>query len=589
MGWQAWTVVGITVLMVFAMVRHRVGPDLVLTAAMACVLALGIVTPERALSGFSNEGVLTVAVLFVVAAGLRETGALDYAARRLLGRPRHLAAAQLRLMLPVAAISAFLNNTPVVALMVPLVGDWARRVKLSSSKLLIPLSYAAILGGSCTLIGTSTNLIAVGMARDAEPQLEVGMFDIAWLGVPALLVGMVFIVLSARWLLPERKTGREALSDPREYTVAMRVGDDAAIVGRSIEAAGLRHLPGLYLVEIERRDEPLVAVAPTTKLLAGDVLVFAGLVESVVDLRKIRGLVAASDQVQKFVRSTRERRLVEAVVGAGSDLVGRSVRDAGFRTRFGAAIMAVHRGGQRIVAKVGDIVLEAGDTLLLEAHPGFVARHRHSRSFALVSEVEGSAPLSHEKAPVAVLLLLAMVGAAVVGIVPLFTAALLAAGGLLVTGCLSGSEARASLDLRVLLAIASSFGLAAALQDSGAATAVAGMMTGLAAPGGPVAVLFALFAATALMASLVGNNASVAIMFPIAHATAMAPGMSFRPCLFVLMLAASACFASPISYQTNLMVYGPGGYRFGDFVRVGLPLQILVGVVAVFVASWRWL
>lgn len=589
MGWQAWTVLAITGLMVFAMVRQVAGPDLVLTAAMAVVLALGIVTPAQALSGFSNEGVLTVAALFVVAAGLRETGALDYAARRVLGRPQRLPSAQLRMMLPVSAISAFLNNTPVVALMVPLVSDWARRCKIPTSRLLIPLSYAAILGGSCTLIGTSTNLIAVGMARAADPSLEIGMFDIAWLGVPCAVVGTVFIIATSRWLLPDRKAGREALTDPREYTIAMRLEAGSSIEGQSIEDAGLRHLPGLFLASIERGDQRMVAVRPTTKLRAGDVLVFAGLVESVVDLRKIRGLVPAGDEVDQLMRPTHERRLVEAVVAAGSELAGSNVRSARFRTRFGAAIIAVHRGGQRVHAKVGDIVLRAGDTLLLEAHPGFVQTHRHSASFALVSEVEGSAPPSHDKAPTAVFVLVAMLAAHLTGLLSLLSAALLAAGVLLVTRCLTGQQARRALELRVVLAIAASFGVAAALDQSGAAGVLAHGLVKLAMPWGPVALLMALFLATATMATVVGNNASVAVMFPISHAAALEAGVSFTPCLFVLMLAASASFASPISYQTNLMVYGPGGYRFSDFMRIGVPLQLIVAAVGVAVASWRWL
>ncbi|MEM9191230.1 MAG: SLC13 family permease [Myxococcota bacterium] len=584
MGIDGWISLGVTAAIVLAMMANVAGPDMIMVAALAILLATGVISPADGLVGFANPGVLTVAALFVVAAGLRETGGLDFVARRLLGRPTSVATAQIRLMTPIAAMSAFLNNTPVVALMVPIVTDWARRTGLPSSKLLIPLSYAAILGGTCTLIGTSTNLVVAGLAESADPNLKINMFDLTWLGLPATVVGITFIVLTSRWLLPARRSGAESLDDPRQYSLAMEVTADAPVAGQTIEEAGLRQLPGLFLVEIERNGDVIVAVGPEERLRAGDVLVFAGVVDSVVDLRKIRGLRPATDQVHKLVQPTHRRRLVEAVVGAQSVLAGANVRDSRFRSKFGAAIIAVHRRGARIPSKIGDIVLQAGDTLLLETHPGFARAHRNDKTFALVSEVAGSSPPRHDRAWVAVLILFAMVALNVMGALPLLTSALLAAGAMVVFRCLSGEDARRALDLRVLLTIAASFGVAAALSQSGAAATLADGITDIAKPFGPAGLLVALYILTATISTIVGNNAGAALMFPIAFALTATPGVDPKATLLVLMMAASASFATPIGYQTNLMVFGPGGYTFGDFFRAGVPLQIVVGVVSITIA-----
>lgn len=583
MGWEAWVTLAATVAMVAAMVRG-LSPDLVLLAGLCLFVTTGIVPVGRGFAGFANEGVLTVAVLFVVAAGVRDTGGLDLLLRRVLGRPRGLREALLRMFLPVSAVSAFLNNTPLVAMMVPVVTDWARRNRLPLSRLLIPLSYASILGGTCTLIGTSTNLVVYGLVREQRPDVEIGLFDIAVLGAPALLVGVAYVLIAARRLLPDRAGSQQLIATPREYTVSMRVEEGSVVVGQRIEEAGLRHLPGLYLVELERDGELMPAVDPDTRLRAGDHLLFVGVVESVVDLRRIRGLVPATDQVDKLSEPRPHRRLLEAVVGASSSLAGKNVRELRFRTQYEAAIIAVHRNGERVTGKVGDIVLRAGDVLLLEAPPTFLERYRNDSNFALVTEVEGSAPLQHEKAPLALGLLFAMILLSATGILPLLVAGLLASGAMLVTGCLSAQEARRAVEMRVIVAIAAAFGVGAALETSGAAVAVAGSLVELAAPFGPMATLVGIYVATALLTELVTNNAAAALMFPLAVAAGEHAGLPFVAVALVVMMAASASFSTPIGYQTNLMVYGPGGYRFGDFVRFGLPMQLVLGGVTLTMA-----
>jgi di/tricarboxylate transporter len=585
---DGWITIAVIVGMVVVMAANLAGPDMVLIAAVTILLLTGIIEPSEAFIGFSNPAVVTIAALFVVAAGVRETGGLDLAARVVLGRPRSLAGGQLRMMFPVSALSAFLNNTPVVAMFVPLITGWARRNHFSVSLMLLPLSYASILGGTCTLIGTSTNLVVAGLAKEWDPTVHFGIFDIAILGIPALTIGMLFIVITSQRLLKDRRGAHQELGKAREYTIAMRVEKGSPVIGDSIEEAGLRSLRGVYLYEIERGGRVLAAVPPTTVLREGDRLHFTGVVDSVVDLRKQR-IVPDTDQVDK-ITARRDRSLVEAVIGAHSSLIGQTIRVSRFRTIYDAAILAVHRQGVRVTeTKVGDIRLQAGDVLLIEAHPDFAQTRQRDPNFVLVAEVEGSAPPRHDRAWLAAVILFLMVLVNATESMSLMVASLSAAGLMLLTRCLTGEQARRSLDWSVLIAIASAFGIAIAIQKSGAAEVLASRLMDVAAPFGNVGLLVALYAITAVLAGLVTTKASAALMFPIAATAAQAQGIGLLPISYMIMIAASTAFSTPIGFQTNLMVYGPGGYKYTDFLRLGLPLQVLVGVSTVTIVSLAWL
>ncbi|MCA9117531.1 MAG: SLC13 family permease, partial [Planctomycetaceae bacterium] len=436
---------GVIAAAVFALVVLRAGPDLVLLGGLTILLVAGIVSPGEALAGFGNEGLVTVAVLFVIAEGLHQTGSITFIGQRLLGQPKSLNAAQRRIVLPSAIASAFLNNTPVVAMLLPVITDWSRKQRLPVSQLLLPLSYATILGGLCTLVGTSTTLVVNGLLIE-ERGYGLRMFEIAWVGLPATLIGLAWLLLFTRKLLPDRLPVASSFDDPREYTAEMIVDPASPLVGRTIEEAGLRHLPGVYLAEIERGGQILPAVASTERLQGKDRLVFVGVVESVVDLRKLPGLNPATDQVFKLTGAHTNRVLVEAVVSNSCPYIRTTIREARFRANYNAAVVAVARNGQRIRQKIGDIELIPGDTLLLEAHPSFVQLQRNSRDFFLVSTVEGSTALRHEKAWIARLLLAGMVIAVATGLLSMLKAALLTAGAMIATRCLSGSEARQSID-----------------------------------------------------------------------------------------------------------------------------------------------
>ena len=585
---DGWITVGVIVGMVVVMAANLAGPDMVLIAAVTILLLAGIIDPAEAFTGFSNPAVVTIAALFVVAAGVKETGGLDLIARTVLGRPRALAGGQLRMMFPVAALSAFLNNTPVVAMFVPLVSGWARRCNFSVSLMLLPLSYASILGGTCTLIGTSTNLVVAGLAEEWDPTIKFEIFEIAQLGIPALAIGMLFIVITSQWLLKDRQGAMQEFGKAREYTIAMRVEKGSPVIGDSIEEAGLRSLRGVYLYEIERAGRILAAVPPSTVLREGDRLHFTGVVDSVVDLRKQR-IVPDTDQVDK-ITARRDRRLVEAVVGAHSALIGQTIRLSRFRTIYDAAILAVHRQGVRVTeTKVGDIRMQAGDVLLIESHPDFAHARQKDPNFVLIAEVEDSAPRRHDRAWLAAVILFLMVLVNATGSMNLMVASLAAAGAMLLTRCLTGEQARRSLDWTVLIAIAAAFGIAIAIQKSGAAEVLAARLIDLAAPFGSVGLLVALYVITAVLAGLVTTKASAALMFPIAATAAEAQGIGLLPISYMTMIAAATAFSTPIGFQTNLMVYGPGGYKYTDFLRLGLPLQVLVGISTVTIIALLWL
>lgn len=569
------------------LVFSRLPADAILVGGVCLLLVLDIITPTEALAGMSNEGMATVAVLFVVARGLAQTGVVGWISNNLLGRPGHLAHAQCRLMFPVAALSSILNNTPVVAMMVPAVSDWAKRTKLSVSQLMIPLSYAAIIGGTCTLVGSSTNLVINGMLSEHTGQNALAMFDLAWIGVPCVIVVLSFVVGFSRWLLPHREGGQERFEDARQYIVEMEVEPDSPLVGKSIEQAGLRHLPGMFLVEIDREGHLITAVSPKEILRAADHLIFAGDVRSVVDLKNIHGLKVAEQQLFKLDSGVNSRCLVEVVVSPNFPLLGKTVRDGHFRIKYGAVIIAVARDGERIKTKIGDIELKPGDTLLLETHDGFVGQQRYNKDFLLVSEIENSRPVRHEQRNTAAAILVAMIALVTLGVLSMLKAAVLAAGMMLATRCLSIQEARHSIDWQVLLVIAASIGIGGALDKTGGAMVIAEAMVAMVS-GSAIGTLIVLFVLTAGFSALISNLAAAVLLFPVAVAASGQLGVDLMPFAVTLMIAASACFATPIGYQTNLMVYGPGNYRFVDFMKIGVPLTALVGITTIVVVPMIW-
>ncbi|MCF7709339.1 MAG: SLC13 family permease [Verrucomicrobia bacterium] len=584
--WEGWLTIGVIISTFMILVTTRWPADFVFLGSLSVLLLTGVLDAGEALEGFAARGMITVGVLYIVVAGLQETGGLAWISHHVLGRPKSLIGAQLRMMPPVTGMSAFLNNTPVVAIFVPVVVKWSRKLRISASKLLIPLSYASIFGGICTMIGTSTNLVVNSLYYGRYSE-ELYLFEITKIGLPCALFGTAYVLFLAKRILPERQAVQQIFENPREYTIEMIVEENGALVGKTIEQAGLRHLPGCYLAELVREDIIYSAVPPSTVLEGNDRLVFVGMVDAIRDLRDINGLSAARDQVFKLDAPKHDRCLVEAVVSNTCPMVGKSIRRGRFRRRYNAVVIAVARNGERIHGKIGDIVLRPGDTLLVESHAGFIPRQKDSRDFYLVSSVENSNPVLFEKAPIAFMTLMGMVALAGLNILSMLEAAVLAAGVMLLTGCCTPSRARHNIHWNVLLVIGAALGVGAALAKTGAADAVAHTILGMSG-GYPWATLALVYIATNFFTEMITNNAAAAIIFPIAMNTAEQLSVNPIPFVMVVMIGASASFATPIGYQTNLMVYGPGGYRFSDFMKFGIPLNIIMGMVVVGLAPLIW-
>ena len=586
LGSDAWLTSAIVLLSFSVLLLTNIAADAVLLSAAIALMLLGILTPSDLMAGFSNLGLATVGMLFIVASALTRTGALVSVFDRLSGRSKSIAVAQVRMMLPVALISSVLNNTPVVAMMIPLVSDWAKRMGISVSQLMMPLSYAAIVGGACTVIGTSTNLVVNDMLESSSG-LGLNLFELAWIGVPVVVMTTAFTAVFGRWLLPDRAHGNSVFGDAKQYTIEMVVSEASPIDGQSIEAAGLRSLSGMYLVEIIRDCHVIAAVSPGEELRAGDRLIFAGDVDSIVDLQKIRGLEHAEDHVFKLNSDRSQRQFVEVVLGSAFPHLGRTVREGEFRKKYGAAIIAICREGEHLKQRIGDVVLKKGDILLLEAPARFAQSRQFERDFLLISEVQNSRPVLHARRFYALAILLLQIVLVSGNFLSLFEAACLAAILLVMTRCISLAEARSSIDWPVLVVIGASISLGLACQKTGIAEAIAIFAIDL-FQGSAYGSLVALFLAGSVLTALISNMAAAVLLFPVVESTTQQLGVSILPFAVTLMVAASVSLATPVGYQTNLMVYGPGNYRYGDFIRMGGPLTLMIGLLTVALVPVIW-
>jgi di/tricarboxylate transporter len=587
-GWQAALTLVIVTITVVLLVRDRVAPAVAVFGANVALLLTGIIDPAQAFAGFSNPAPVTVAALFIIARAVEKTGALQPLVHAAMNRSGTAGEPGLaRLLVPTAGASAFLNNTPIVAMLAPQVAEWARQRGIAPSRFLMPLSFATILGGTLTLVGTSTNLVVSGLLEQAGHP-PIGMFEITRLGLPVAVIGIAFLVLFSKYLLPERRTARQAMEEEyREYVMHMVVRPGGALDGQTVEAAGLRQLQGVFLAEVRRHDEVIAPATPETGLRGGDHLTFVGRVDVVRDLQMMGGLVSA-EQKHILGDDTAGHTFFEAVVSGASPLLGRTLKENDFRNRFQAVVVGIHRAGARVNEKLGTVQLKAGDTLLLLSDRGFRDRWRDRSEFLLVSHLGGSPPASSRKAILVGGVAIAIVAVAGAGLLPMLHTALLGALIMIGTGILSPTEARDALDFDVLVVIAAAFGIGAAMEQSGLAAFLGNYVIMGFDQWGPIAVLFAIVLATVVTTELITNNAAAVLIFPIAIAIAADMGLDPRPFAIAITVAASASFLTPIGYQTNTMVFGLGGYRFGDYVRLGLPLTLAVMVAIMLFVPLFW-
>ncbi|WP_259225126.1 SLC13 family permease [Salinibacter ruber] len=602
---NAWITVAVVMGVVGALMADVGRPDLVLLSGLSVLLVSGVVSPDQAFAGFSNAAVLTVGALYVVAGGVQHTDALSELDRVLFADTTRLGPVLARFMVPTSVLSGLLNNTPIVAMLTPRLQEWADAQNIPASKLMIPLSYAAITGGMMTLIGTSTNLIVAGL-MEAEGYDPLSLFDVTWVGVPAALVVIAYFVLGGHRLLPDRGTSAPAAERRLGQNMfEVTVTAPSPIVGQTVAEAGLRDLGDAYLTHVRRGTEVLQG-RPGRPLEQGDVLAFNGSLAARERLLERPGLsrtLPHPDGTHDDPARYETLPLYEAVIAESSNLVGTTLGEANFREQYQGVVLGIQRQDEPVTSPVGTTELQAGDLLIVEAPDDFEERWSSGsrEEFYLVAPRDGRARQGgspeHDdeetdrsgRAPIALGLTGAMVLAAATGLAPIVTAAVLAALLMVGTGCIRPAEAQRALNVQVLVVIAAALGIGRAIETTGLATAAAQGVLSVAEPFGPVVVLVALYLLTNLLTEIITNNAAAVLMLPVAMAAASslgAPPVAFG---VLVAVAASASFLTPIGYQTNLMVMAPGGYRFSDYARVGWPVTLLVMGTSVGIISLVWL
>ncbi len=587
------TIIMITVLLfiIVSLYRNIMGPGFTFSAAVIILGLFGILTPREIMAGFANVQIAIILLLLIIGDMIRKTSVVAILFDRMFVKSRSYKGFMWRMGILVGGFSAFLNNTPIVAIMMPYLYSWGKKNNIAVSKLLIPLSYAAILGGCATLIGTSTNLIVNGYAMDQTlipRDLSLNLFDFSIVGVPMIFIGIGYMVLFGEKLLPVRKDAMEDFTaKSREYMVEAIVRKNSDIVGKSVGDAGLRNLKGLFLAEIIRNTEVIRPVSPSTYIYEGDVLLFAGDTQTIVEMIGNKSGLQLS-QVGMYAKK-QHTEVIEIVISHNSTLISKTVKESNFRGKYDAAIIAIHRNGEKITGKIGDVRLKAGDVLLLIVGDDFNNLSSETLDFYHISKIKDFRKLEWYK--VATLLggtALAILLHAL-GILDLFLGLVVLLIIVMLLKVSSPKDVHKSLDLNLAIIIALSLALGTAMVKTGVAHLIAEYFIKALQPLGGLGLLAGIFVITNLLASYITNKAAAALIFPIS--LTMAYDLSLNPTPFILIVAfaAAANFITPIGYQTNLMVYGPGGYNFKDFFRIGFPLTILYMIAAVIILYFYYL
>ncbi len=577
MTWEAWLTLAVITLAVLVLTRDLMSPAVTFTGAVVILLVADVLTPESAFQGFSNPAPLTVAALYVLARAVERSGALQPIVRLTLGTGRSVRMALARLTVPVAAASAFLNNTPIIAMLAPQVAEWADQRGDSASRYLMPLSFAAILGGMTTLIGTSTNLVVSGLLQ-AEGYEPFSMFELTRIALPIAVVALVLNVLMAPNLIPDRLPPRlETRSGGRGFSVRMIVEPGGPLDGKAVAEVQTLLPDTARIVYFERDGEGAGQITPDKVLEGGDFLTLVGDTDAVLDLHEVSGLASSQQPHLPYEFRSARHAYFEAVIAHESRLVGRSLADVRFLARYQATVVAIHRAGEPVHGSMAHEPLKPGDTLLVISDRGFGDRWRDRNDFLLVSRFGAPTPvLLTRQAGLVIGIGAVIVLGAGLGVLPILHLSLLGALALVGLGVLSPNEAKDSIDFDVIVVIGAAFGLAAAVEGSGLGHAAAGLVADVFGRFGAEGAMAGIIVSTIALSSIITNNAAAALVLPIAITTAADFGIGARAAAVAVALSASASFMTPIAYQTNLMVYGPGGYHFGDYARLGTPLTVVV-------------
>jgi di/tricarboxylate transporter len=555
-------------------------------AGLVFLMVTGVLSPNDAFVGFSNQAVFTVGALFIVAAGIQKTRALSFLEKAVFDDKASLRTVLFRMMASTSAMSAFLNNTPIVAMLIPQIQEWADRTGHSASRLLIPLSYSAIVGGVVTLIGTSTNLIVSGMLTDRNYE-PLGLFELSCIGLPAAIIVLIYFYLIGYKTLPGSKK-RENIDDQNlnGYQFDFEIPKGSNLSGLTVEEAGLRALDQAFLIHVVRQNHTIGPVGPGFLLEENDILTFIGELKYIDELAIRKNLIRSAPVLDA---TAKELPVFEAVVAPTSFLVGKTFKEIEFRERFHGVVVGIQRRDEQIKGALGNIPVKAGDLLLIEAKAGFEDIYNNDKdNFYLVTGKGVRDFQSNEKAPIALAIMLIMIGVATFGLMPIVTAALVAAILIVLTGCIKKGQILGAVNIPILLVIASAIGVGQAIETTGIAQISASFIIGQTAGFGIVAVIISLYLITNLFTEVITNNAAAVLMVPVALAAALEVGLDSHAAAVTVAVAASASFLTPIGYQTNLMVMGAGGYKFNDYVKAGLPVTLIMLVVTVTMVMWKF-
>ncbi len=583
-------VILVILFMLVSLYKNWFGPGFTFVIGIAILGFTGVLTPAEMLNGFANQQIAVIILLLLIGEVIRKSPLIDSLFAQFFKKTYTYKGFLLKLLFPIAGLSAFINNTPLVAILMPYVNNWGIRNNINPSKLLIPLSYASILGGTATLIGTSTNLVVNGMVADQSiipgfSSLEI--FDFAPVGISMIILGGLYLILFGDMLLPDNENIKLKVdAGVREYLVEVKVKKGSGYHNRTIEGARLRNLKGLFLAEIVRGQDVITPVSPSTIIYEEDYLVFAGNTETIADMVEKNSNIEPT-QLGMFSRRKR-KEVVEVVVAPNSGLIGKTVKQSNFRAKFDSAIIAIHRNGERIGGKIGEVTLAAGDLLLLVTGDDFMKKINSSIDFFLIDKVRTIDKMSTLQSILIVAGLVTSVVLSAAKIVPLFTSLLVFIILLLLTRTASPKEFHRGVNYNLVFIIALSLALGEAMMKTGIAEGVSVLILQAIKPFGVITLLAGIFLITNLLASIITNIGAVAIIFPISLSLAQQIGADPRPFVLLVAYAAAASFITPIGYQTNLMVYGPGGYKFKDFLKIGAPLALLFMIVTVTVLSLQF-
>ena len=579
-------IVSVTLLALLVVIyKELLRPAVAFLLAVVVLLCVDVLKPKEALEGFANEQLAIIILLLVISDIIRKSSVIDVFFNKILGKTTSDKKFSLKFMSLSAGLSSFLNNTPIVAILMPYINNWSKKNNVSPSRFLIPLSYATILGGCVTLIGTSTNLLvnglAVNMGLDA---LEV--FEFAPVGLTMAVVGIIYLALVGKKLLPNKKTADIDKKDTsREYFIETRVLADSSIVSKSVLEAGLRNLNNLFLVEIVRNNKVIGPVSHDFVIEADDTLIFVGNTSMIDDLKSPSLGLSLPKSCELYSNSS---HLSEIVISHNSGLHNKTVKESNFRSKYDAAIVAVHRNGEKLSGKIGDIVLKAGDVLLVLAGVDFQQRTQGNQAFYTISEYKPEKAPDVWKVILIIAGLLASISLSIVEVLPLFTGLCITLGMALLLNVVPFTEIRKGIDLNLILLIAMGLAFGKAMINTGLAERLANNLGVVLTPIGLIGTLAGIFLITNLLSAYITNKAAAAIVLPVSVAIASNFSVGVTPFVLIVAFGAAASFITPIGYQTNLMVYGPGGYSFKDFFKIGLPLTILYMIGSAVILAYQY-